>query len=87
MIILILWLKLTVMELQVTKSPRPLITYMHCTSLVVCTAFRAQIVSGESKFAEVATKESDCSSAKRAGDLGPFGRGQMQSKITIMIIS
>ena len=38
------------------------------------------IVSGEVTFAELASTESDCSSAKRGGDLGPFGRGQMQSK-------
>ena len=42
--------------------------------------FRQQIVSEEVSFAELASKESDCSSAKRGGDLGPFGRGQMQSK-------
>ncbi|KAL3314477.1 Peptidyl-prolyl cis-trans isomerase NIMA-interacting protein 1 [Cichlidogyrus casuarinus] len=30
------------------------------------------------KFAELAAKYSDCSSAKRAGDLGLFKRGMMQ---------
>ena len=35
----------------------------------------------EVKFAELASKESDCSSARKGGDLGPFGRGQMQSKV------
>lgn len=30
------------------------------------------------KFQEVASKESDCSSAERGGDLDFFGRGQMQ---------
>ncbi|CAK4075387.1 unnamed protein product [Aphanomyces euteiches] len=30
------------------------------------------------KFEELATTESDCSSAKRGGDLGKFGRGKMQ---------
>ncbi len=30
------------------------------------------------KFAELAGHESDCSSAKRGGDLGHFGRGKMQ---------
>ncbi|OQR94750.1 peptidyl-prolyl cis-trans isomerase NIMA-interacting 1-like [Achlya hypogyna] len=30
------------------------------------------------KFEELAKTESDCSSAKRGGDLGPFGRGKMQ---------
>eukprot|EP00736_Rhodelphis_marinus_P005427 Rmarinus@m.10086 len=36
-----------------------------------------RIQSGES-FASIAQTESDCSSANRGGDLGPFGRGQMQ---------
>ena len=36
------------------------------------------IVSGESTFEELASQFSDCSSAKRGGDLGPFGRGAMQ---------
>lgn len=40
--------------------------------------YRRQITSGEKKFEDVASQFSDCSSAKRGGDLGPFGRGQMQ---------
>ena len=46
-----------------------------------CAEFRASLVSGEAGFAELASKESDCSSAKRGGDLGLFGRGQMQSEL------
>ncbi|MED6181406.1 Peptidyl-prolyl cis-trans isomerase NIMA-interacting protein 1 [Stylosanthes scabra] len=41
-------------------------------------ALREDIVSGKAKFEDVASRFSDCSSAKRGGDLGPFGRGQMQ---------
>ncbi|XP_071722722.1 peptidyl-prolyl cis-trans isomerase Pin1-like [Rutidosis leptorrhynchoides] len=41
-------------------------------------AIREDIVSGKAKFEDVATTVSDCSSAKRGGDLGKFGRGQMQ---------
>ncbi|KAA8536033.1 hypothetical protein F0562_028511 [Nyssa sinensis] len=41
-------------------------------------ALREDIISGEAKFDDVASRYSDCSSAKRGGDLGPFGRGQMQ---------
>lgn len=37
-----------------------------------------QILSGEATLAQLAQKYSDCSSAKRGGDLGPFGRGAMQ---------
>lgn len=40
--------------------------------------FRDQIESGEEKFTDLASTFSDCSSAKRGGDLGRFGRGQMQ---------
>ncbi len=42
--------------------------------------YRARIVNEDVGFAELASKESDCGSAKRGGDLGPFGRGQMQSE-------
>lgn len=37
-----------------------------------------QIQSGQETFEDLATKYSDCSSAKRGGDLGFFERGQMQ---------
>ena len=40
--------------------------------------FREEIVSGERTFEEIALKESHCSSNKRGGDLGFFGRGRMQ---------
>lgn len=39
---------------------------------------REEIVSQRTQFAELAKVESDCSSAKRGGDLGRFGPGQMQ---------
>ncbi|XAR73789.1 Peptidylprolyl isomerase [Bertholletia excelsa] len=41
-------------------------------------SLRDDIVSGKTKFEDVAARHSDCSSAKRGGDLGSFGRGQMQ---------
>lgn len=44
----------------------------------ILEGYRQQIVNGEATFADLASKFSDCSSAKRGGDLGPFGRGQMQ---------
>lgn len=40
--------------------------------------YRKQIESGDVTLEELAQKYSDCSSAKRGGDLGMFGRGQMQ---------
>ncbi|XP_004230973.1 peptidyl-prolyl cis-trans isomerase Pin1 [Solanum lycopersicum] len=46
-------------------------------------SFRDDIISGKSKFEDVASRFSDCSSAKRGGDLGPFGRGQMQKPFEV----
>lgn len=40
--------------------------------------FEEAIHNGDSTFEELASKYSDCSSAQKGGDLGPFGRGQMQ---------
>lgn len=42
-------------------------------------AFREQIDSGAVVFATLASAESHCSSARRGGDLGEFGPGQMQA--------
>ncbi|XP_016954587.1 putative peptidyl-prolyl cis-trans isomerase dodo [Drosophila biarmipes] len=41
--------------------------------------YRNKIVNQEATFDELARSYSDCSSAKRGGDLGKFGRGQMQA--------
>ncbi|MQL87843.1 hypothetical protein Taro_020396 [Colocasia esculenta] len=41
-------------------------------------ALREEIASGKASFEDVASRHSDCSTAKRGGDLGPFKRGQMQ---------
>ncbi|TFK26689.1 rotamase-domain-containing protein [Coprinopsis marcescibilis] len=40
--------------------------------------FQAEIDGDPQKFAEVASQESHCSSHSHGGDLGWFGRGQMQ---------
>ncbi|XP_063989901.1 putative peptidyl-prolyl cis-trans isomerase dodo [Diachasmimorpha longicaudata] len=47
-------------------------------ALEIIKSYREQITSGKTTFTELASKYSDCSSAKRGGDLGPFGRGAMQ---------
>lgn len=39
---------------------------------------KKRIESGEVDFGELARTESDCGSAQNGGDLGFFGRGQMQ---------
>ncbi|KAK2355580.1 Peptidyl-prolyl cis-trans isomerase NIMA-interacting protein 1 [Trifolium repens] len=41
-------------------------------------AMKDDIISGKANFEDIASRYSDCSSAKRGGDLGSFGRGQMQ---------
>lgn len=47
-------------------------------AIEILKSFIQKIDSGESSFEELATKFSDCNSAKQGGDLGPFGRRQMQ---------
>ena len=54
------------------------VTRSKAEALAMLDAFRARLAAGESTFAELAEAESHCSSAKRGGDLGPFGRGKMQ---------
>jgi NIMA-interacting peptidyl-prolyl cis-trans isomerase 1 len=40
--------------------------------------YQRKIEAGEETLSALATNNSDCSSAKRGGDLGYFERGQMQ---------
>lgn len=40
--------------------------------------FQKQIINGEVNFADLTQAESDCSSHSNGGDLGFFGKGQMQ---------
>ena len=47
-------------------------------ALDILAGYRRQIVNKEATFEELAGKFSDCSSAKKGGDLGMFGKGQMQ---------
>lgn len=49
--------------------------------------FRTKLESKEVTFAELASKESDCSSARKGGDLGVFGPNQMQSECLIILPS
>ncbi|KAL7753643.1 Peptidyl-prolyl cis-trans isomerase NIMA-interacting protein 1 [Sorochytrium milnesiophthora] len=47
-------------------------------ALELLKGYRQQIESQESTFESLASKYSDCSSAKQGGDLGFFTRGKMQ---------
>ena len=48
-------------------------------ALAKIQGFRQQLAAGgPAEFAELAAAESHCSSARRGGDLGEFGPGQMQ---------
>ena len=44
----------------------------------ILRGYQAEIGSSQDKFAELASKHSDCSSHTHGGDLGWFGKGQMQ---------
>lgn len=44
----------------------------------ILLGYKEQIDSGDKTLAELASQFSDCSSAKRGGDLGSFSRGCMQ---------
>jgi len=56
----------------------PNITISKDEALAQLREYNDMIVSGQRTFEELASEVSDCSSAKRGGDLGKFGRGQMQ---------
>jgi NIMA-interacting peptidyl-prolyl cis-trans isomerase 1 len=46
----------------------------------IILAHEARIRSGQMSLGDLAVKESDCSSARKMGDLGFFGRGDMQKE-------
>lgn len=47
-------------------------------ALAMIVAFRERVVAGEVDLPTLSRTESDCSSASKGGDLGLFGKGQMQ---------
>ncbi|XP_026285393.1 putative peptidyl-prolyl cis-trans isomerase dodo [Frankliniella occidentalis] len=47
-------------------------------AIEILKGYEEKIKSGDATLADLASKYSDCSSAKRGGDLGPFTRGAMQ---------
>ncbi|KAL4968666.1 peptidylprolyl isomerase ESS1 [Aspergillus stella-maris] len=46
----------------------------------ILKAHQERILSGEARLGDLAMSESDCSSARKKGDLGFFGRGDMQKE-------
>lgn len=46
----------------------------------IIKAHEAKIKAGPVSLADLAPTESDCSSARKRGDLGYFGRGDMQKE-------
>mmetsp|Transcript_28504 Transcript_28504/g.62740 ORF Transcript_28504/g.62740 Transcript_28504/m.62740 type:complete len:113 (+) Transcript_28504:268-606(+) len=56
----------------------PTVTRSQEEALEMIKAFRTQITEGHVDFATLASQESHCGSHSQGGDLGWFGRGQMQ---------
>lgn len=46
----------------------------------ILQGYEQQIKSGQKTLGDLAVSESDCSSARKKGDLGFFGKGQMQKE-------
>lgn len=67
-----------------TESRRPVdraknaITRTPEEAAAIIAEYRTQLVENAATFSDIASEHSDCSSARRAGDLGYFGRGKMQ---------
>lgn len=61
------------------KSPDG-ITLSRDEAILILKKHQARILNGEIKLSELAETESDCSSHSQGGDLGFFGKGQMQPK-------
>ena len=59
-------------EQEITRSKEEAI------SILLAHEARIRASGGSIKLSDIAITESDCSSARKGGDLGPFGRGEMQ---------
>ncbi|KAJ4531671.1 peptidyl-prolyl cis-trans isomerase Pin1 [Exophiala dermatitidis] len=58
----------------------PNITRTKEEAIELLKGYEQQIRSGEKDLGDLAVTESDCSSARKRGDLGFFGKGQMQKE-------
>ncbi|KAI9853012.1 MAG: protein kinase ssp1 [Thelocarpon superellum] len=59
-------------EAEITRSKEE--------ALEIIAAHEKRIRAGEASLGDLAVTESDCSSARKRGDLGFFGRGEMQKE-------
>ncbi|KAK4971866.1 peptidyl-prolyl cis-trans isomerase Pin1 [Elasticomyces elasticus] len=59
-------------EAQITRSKEE--------AMSIIRGHESRIRSGATSLGDLATSESDCSSARKKGDLGFFGRGDMQKE-------
>jgi NIMA-interacting peptidyl-prolyl cis-trans isomerase 1 len=58
----------------------PNITRSKEEAIDMLKGYEDQIQSGQKSLGDLAVSESDCSSARKRGDLGFFGKGQMQKE-------
>lgn len=49
-------------------------------ALQIIQSYESKIKGGSVTLGDLATSESDCSSARKRGDLGYFGKGDMQKE-------
>ncbi|KAK9573910.1 peptidyl-prolyl cis-trans isomerase Pin1, variant 2 [Aspergillus fumigatus] len=59
-------------EAEITRSKEE--------AIEILRGHEQRIRSGEVSLGDIAVSESDCSSARKKGDLGFFGRGEMQKE-------
>lgn len=62
------------------QPPQAEITRSKEEALEILKEHEAKIKSGSISLGELALTESDCSSARKRGDLGYFGKGDMQKE-------
>lgn len=68
------------------SSIQDVITRSKTEAIAILRGYRQQIIDREVNMADLAARESDCSSATKGGDLGRVYRGKMQSTIHLICI-